>query len=62
MKIEKAEEILRARYAAGEIESGLFVCGGLYVVMDHVYDETGEGVLKFTWFDSMSPIGEISTK
>ena len=48
---ESIEATLRARHAAGELETGLFSVKGQYVVMEAVDEQ-----LVFTWFDEMTSL------
>jgi len=52
---EDIEFLLKSKYEAGEIDTGLFDVGLSYVVVDHV---DGHGVT-FQWFEHMTPFSDV---
>lgn len=50
------EALLKAKYEAGEAETGLFSTGVSYVVMDRVDDE-----FTFDWFEVAHPVDALIT-
>lgn len=48
------EAALRAKYEAGELDSGLFNTGLSWVVMDNV-----DGELQFQWFDEAMLLDQV---
>jgi len=51
---EEIEAALRAKYEAGELDTGLFNTGLQWVVMDNV-----DGALEFQWFDEAVHIDQV---
>jgi hypothetical protein len=51
---EEIEAFLKAKYEAGEAETGLFSTGPAYVVMDRVDD-----AFTFEWFDAAYPLDAL---
>jgi hypothetical protein len=51
---EEIEAALRAKYEAGNLDTGLFNTGLCWVVMDNV-----EGKIEFQWFDEALAIDRV---
>lgn len=51
---DEIETALRARYEAGELDTGLFNTGICWVVMDNV-----NGELTFQWFDDAVHLDDV---
>lgn len=49
------EALLRAKYEAGEIDTGLFSTKGSWVVMDKV-----DGEFQFQWFEEALDLDQVS--
>lgn len=51
---EEIEAALRAKYEAGELDTGLFNTGICWVVMDNI-----DGELQFQWFDVALSLDQV---
>lgn len=51
---DEIEAALRAKYEAGELDTGLFDTGLCWVTMDNV-----DGVLQFCWFEECLKLDQV---